>query len=694
MTNDFWIEDWDFEEGHWRHWATIADQDSHIWGRLVERVLAQPESYWLNAKSARALQVATTGSTRAVTNEQLLPTWILRLRELPCLPDTRGFLHKPEELLLRTPETEPFMDVEPFVHGRLDHEKVRPLLILLGARETPTGPDRLLDCLRTLAMAERPPVQEVEKWYRRLDQMMDTCSTEDLTNIKRAFHEDKIVLTEGAVWTSAPGVFLCSDEEDVPGAEVVRASVRDLALWRKLGIAERPTVELAIQWLQQLQSGETLSQSDFRRVRALLPRHAARIWYECGHWLNLSGEWVLVKNLSYALTMQALVPWSHLHESVKQKTADLQRLSAEITEAPPFSGLRHLASHIEERFHRNPSFTERPARRPWLNQLGVELGRIDLDDKAETGHVRAHAAELADTSWQITAGLEVIPYIDGVPAGTPRRTEVIWLDRVLYVEDRPLAKLARAVSQELGRAFRRQDVAEAIKFCFDRLPEFVTEYMEENFKLIPRETAADRGDQAAAPTSVASTPDAAATGPSPQENTSDDEEICTETSESATQTASHDGDTGTEVTAENETETHNGEAITKTKPHPAKPEKLNIIERFARIQGFRKDGDDRFFHPDGSWIAKPTATRFWERRTASGELVRYYWPRDLCLQREPLQIDADVWGLIDKFPDTHALIVSGEDDDPIEITGAGLRAMLDCGKLKFFPASYRLVYAE
>jgi len=585
------------------------------------------------------------------------------------------------------------MDVEPFVHGRLDHEKVRPLLILLGARETPTGPDRLLDCLRTLAMAERPPVQEVEKWYRRLDQIMDTCSTEDLTNIKKAFHEDKIVLTEGAVWTSALGVFLCSDEEDVPGAEVVRASVRDLALWRKLGIAERPTLELAIQWLRQLPSGETLSQNESRRVRALLPRHAARIWYECGHWLNLSGEWVPAKNLSYALTMQALVPWSHLHEGVKQKTANLQRLSVEITEAPPFSGLRHLASHIEERFHRNPSFTERPARRPWLNQLAVELGRIDLDDKAETGHVRARAAELADTLWQITTGLEVIPYIDGVPAGTPRRTEVIWLDKVLYVEDRPLAKLARTVSQELGRAFRRQDVAEAIKFCFDRLPEFVTEYMEENFTLIPRETAPDCDDQAPAPTSVPSTPNAAALEPSPDESTSGDDEISMEAGESSAQT-DRGSDTELEEPAENESSASDDHAGTNRERLPAKPGKLSIMERFARVHGFRKDGDGRFFHSDGSWIDKPTATRFWERRTASGELVRYYWPRDLCLEREPLQIDADVWGLIDKFPDTHALILSGEYDDLTEITGVDLRAMLDGGKLKFFPASYRLVYVE
>ena len=63
-TNSFLVEDWDFEESHWLHWATIAEQDGNLWSRIVERILAQPETFWSNAKSARALQVATTGSTR------------------------------------------------------------------------------------------------------------------------------------------------------------------------------------------------------------------------------------------------------------------------------------------------------------------------------------------------------------------------------------------------------------------------------------------------------------------------------------------------------------------------------------------------------------------------------------------------------------------------------------------------------
>jgi hypothetical protein len=44
-------------------------------------------------------------------------------------------------------------------------------------------------------------------------------------------------------------------------------------------------------------------------------------------------------------------------------------------------------------------------------------------------------------------------------------------------------------------------------------------------------------------------------------------------------------------------------ASTKDRPAP-KPPRPSIIERFAQSQGFRKDGEDRFFHADGSWIGK------------------------------------------------------------------------------------------
>jgi len=130
----------------------------------------------------------------------------------------------------------------------------------------------------------------------------------------------------------------------------------------------------------------------------------------------------------------------------------------------------------------------------------------------------------------------------------------------------------------------------------------------------------------------------------------------------------------------------------KVQPQP-KPTKPRIIERFAQSMGFRKDGDDRFFRADGRWIAKTIGDRFpWEMRTAAGEIVRYFWPKDHCLEQEPLQLEADIWGLIDSSPELYALVLSNPQGDPVEVQGVALRAMRAGGKITLYPATYRLVY--
>lgn len=682
VTSQFHLDDWDFEESHWNHWNALSKEDPRIWGRICERVLAQPESYWSKAKSARVSQAATTGRTQAIVGD-LPPAWILRLREVPCLPDTRGFYHRPVDLLLRTPETEPFMDVEPFVDARLDREKSRALLALLGVRDTPTGPDLLLDRLRALARASQPPIAEVEKWYRRLDQLMETSSTSELSDIKDAFLKEKIVLTESGIWTTVGGVFLSTDEAEVPGAEVIRASVRHLALWRRLEVAERPTMELTIDWLKRLPSGEVLSQSDVRRVRAVLARDAVQIWQECGHWLNLAGEWAPTTSLAYSLSMQSLVRYSHLHEWVKQKTADLQLLPVEIVGMVPFSLLSPLATQIDEQFHKSPSLFQGQTRPAWLRQLGEDLERLEDDGQSQTEETRLLAASLAATVWQTVPGLELIPYIGGVPAGTPRRAEALWQERVLYVEDRPIAKVARAVCQELSRAFPgRQAIADAIKFCFERSPEVVSEYMDENFKLAPREPRGAKIPPVDAEGPIASQPES---GPQVQPPS------WVPPAENHNGAAANDQFGEAEHPREDEPGFTNGTTLPPRERHVSKPMKPSMIERFALGIGFQKDGSDRFFHDDGSWIEKPSNSPFWERHAAGGSVLRYYWAKDHCLEHEPLQIDAEVWGLIDRFPETYAFVLADPQARPIELIGSRLRSMKEDGTVKLYPASYRVV---
>lgn len=697
-SDQFRIDDWDFEESHWRHWTVTLEEDKNLWGILVDRIINQPERYWSKAMSARIIQVARNGYTQAITYDPLLPAWIMKFRDLPCLPDTRGFYHKPADLLRRTPETESLLDVEPFVHGRLDTEATRPLLKLLGVRDTPTGPDRLLDCLRALAKSDNPPSYEVEKWYRRLDQMIETCTTTDFEKIKKAFSEERIILIESGGWAKTSGVFLSSDEEDVPGAAVVRASSGDLSLWRKIGIAPHPTADLAIQWLKELIPGKTLPQDEIRRVRALLPRHAGRIWTECGHWLNLAGEWVPTATISFALTMQTLVPWSHLHEWVKKQTADFQRLPIEITEVSPFCDVPLLASRIKDRFQHSLVSPARPDRQPWLTLTGEELCRIDLDDEFETARIRRLAGELAVTGWQVTPGMEIVPYIDGTPAGTSRHAEVVWLNKMLYVDDLPNAKLARLVPDRLGKIFGKADITAALNYCFKRSSEEITEYFKENFKLIPREHLTQlNGEVISSPGEMAATD----TGTTIPQRPSDDvatghgtvikgDEVGALPVVEVEGEDAHqkDGDVNA-----GEPEGMDG-TPQKVYPHP-KPTKPRIIDRFAQFMGFRKDGEDRFFHEDGRWIAKTAGSSFpWVTRTAAGEVIRYLWPKDHCLEQEPLQIEADIWGLIDKYPDIYALVLSSPQGDPVEVQGAFLRAMCDNGKITLYPATYRLVYRD
>jgi hypothetical protein len=695
VTNSFVLEDWDFQHGYWEHWETLSKADPRIWAKVAAKVLDQRDTYWSRASSARLLQVATTGTKRSVTSEPLLADWLLKLRGKPCLPDTRDAIHIPADLLRRTPETESLLDVEPFVHGLLDRETTRPLLDFLGVRSTPSGPERLLDRLRALAKSEKAPAHEVEKWYRRLDQMLDGCSTSDAQNIRNAFKAEKLILAQDGTWATSSGVFLAGDEEDVPGAAVIRASVLDLSLWRRVGVADRPSAELALNWLGTLTSGKALSADDARRVRSLLVRYPAHVWEECGHWVNLLGEWAPTDKLAYALSMQTLFRWSHLHDWVKGKTADLQRLPAEIVQAPPFSLLPALSDLVDERFNKPSSLAGLEDRRAWLTAFGTQLGRIELADPAETERVRALAEAIAATSWVAASKLEVIPYLDGVPVGTARLTEILWLDRKLFVSPLSKAKLAKRVPEEIGKSLNA-DIRAALAYAFERSPEDIKAYLEENFMLGPEQLVAAPAAKAPAQSVGGSAEEEADVGDILRR---DDGEVSRTEGDAEPQ--------GLDLSEEEEAPTQPGPEARSEGPDPGliylevtaerrpapKPPRPNVMVRFALGLGYKADGEDRYFHPDGSWIGRTNGAKFpWGRHSANGDILRHYYPKEHCLEREPLQIEADVWGLLDQKPDTYSFILVNLEGEPVEMTGAHLRALREGGEMTIHPATYRLVY--
>ena len=672
--DNFTITDWDFDSIHWEHWESLAKDDGDLWATLMTRLLKQPQSYWSGAMSARASQSGTTYSHQ-VTQEPLLPDWILRFRDLPCLLDTWGRPREPAELLRRTPETEPLLGTEaPFVKVDLDTEATRPLLNLLGVRNRPTGPQPLLERLRALAGANPPLVPEVRKWCHSLDQLFDKCSTEDVQEIKSAFASNRMILTGQDEWASTDEVFLNTDGDGVPGAVLIHPSLRELSLWRKIGVPERPTADMEIEWLKALPSNEKLNATQTRRIRRVMPVYPGRIWTEAGHWLNLEGNWVPVGSLIYSLTMQSLSSWSHLFPGVKGKSADFQLLSSETCQSHPFSALPTLVDAIEERFQGQAGLPK-PQERPWLIALGSGLQRIILDDPNQMERVRGLAYRLSQTRWQVARGLKSQPYIDGTPVGTPRPIEVLWRADLLYVQEGSAAKMARLVPQEIAKAFNLQVITEAIKLCYERSPDFVHEYLEDNFDLaLPIDV--DELDRSSTLEVQLDTGGAQGVVVDLPRDGRPPEEVRPE--ETAPQTDEDNGD---------------DEPPVPRPQRPARPPRQSLIERFAQALGFAVNGTGKFAHTDGMSLERTSEKAFpWELKSAQGDILQYYWPKEHCIQQEPLQLDADIWELCQQVPELYSLVLVDVNGAPSQIRGSQLVKMRKQDRLVLYPATYKLEY--
>ena len=69
-----------------------------------------------------------------------------------------------------------------------------------------------------------------------------------------------------------------------------------------------------------------------------------------------------------------------------------------------------------------------------------------------------------------------------------------------------------------------------------------------------------------------------------------------------------------------------------------------------------------------------------------------YLPREHCLEREALQLDSEVWAMLDQHPQTYALMLESLSGQPAVLSGTHLRELRDDGKITLYPATYRLVF--
>lgn len=741
----FRLFDADFPPALVRHWEHLAAAGRPAWGRVLEGVLTAAAGLWQEAVEAKLYRYHNSSTRRPLTTRPIPTAWVYRFRSLRCLPDTYGTDREPTELYLRTPETEPLLGVEPFVKSELDTEATKPLLRLLGVRDTPAGADKLV--ARVRAWSRMPAagghLHEVVRWYEALDRVLARSDTAVVDGIRATFRAEPLVLAHTGDWARSAEVFQAADEDALPDTPTVHPAVRGLTLWTRLGVEDRPTADHVLDWLRGLPAGGRLDGPTAARVRAALRRYPAVAWTRCGCWLTLAGAWTPTAGIKYRVSMQELARWKDLFPAVRAATADLRGLPADALQTPPFDGLEDLTAVIEFRPAGDPPAVGGAEGKPWLAALAAGLRRVRLGEDAQTAAVRRAATRLARTAWLPATELLVQPWIGGEAVGDPSAATALWFRETLYVNG-SRARWFDPVADAVARGFPDAGpVRQVVRDCVDRDPVFVAEYVAATFDLNPEEPLPE---PASAPESIpvgrvttrvwvdAPNPPAGDSRPAaePGGDTGSAGAVSEPRDQGLTPTAGSDTAPVQEVAAGQDAcraedarpnpgtvrtlpewtgSSYAGEeypagrtpggssgATSKPKPYtpakpatPSKPTGPTLFERFAAALGFGGCEDEKEFrHPDGSRLLKAAKPFGWELSGPDGLVVRSYAVVEECLLTDGAEVPAEVWNFVNLAPERMTVLGPAPDGSPAEWAGADLVRLKAEGRLKVYPRAYLL----
>jgi hypothetical protein len=526
-----------------------------------------------------------------------------------------------------------------------------------------------LEIIRTLAASvNSPPPEQVEKWYRRLDQWAQTAPPAEIAKVREVFLAERLILTNEGSWAESGEVYASISDDDIPDVATIRPSVQELTLWRRLGVADRPAIDLVIQWLNELPSGHKLADDRLQRVVAITSRYPHKIWNDCGHWPNLVGEWLRIENFRFSETRSSESDYHHLFETVLKKTANFSRLPVEALVSEPFSKLTPLLTGLEERI--DPSIT--PAKdvknSTWLATFGQCVSRIKDRDPGIEERIRNLGFRLAKTAWITASSLRVIPFLGGTQAGTPKSVEATWHEELLVTLALPTPRLARLVPDLLGKTFGRPDISSAASYCFGRPSAEIDDYFRENFKLSDVTETLTEDLQHPLPPSDKII--------SPPDNIVDRVKGGQDNSPRA--------EDGSSVL---------GKLQTEKRSSPEASTKIPLIERYALAHGFRKVSKILYRDQKGRSITlMPHSDSIWMFEGGDGTDQMHYWVADEYFDdANTLIVPSEIWTQVTERPSAFAFILSHQDGSPNFIPGTDIAARWEHRKIVAYDATYRLV---
>jgi hypothetical protein len=475
------LDDYDWELELRRHWGELASKDEEVWSRLVEAFgnsFGPDITKCIEARGARLY-----GAVPRDFQGGIPAIWLHRLRNQRCLIEERtGLPEVPALLLRRTPQTEPLLQIERFVHRSVDGYEMVPLLDALGVRKEPQNAHAVLERLRALAKSNEPPLTRLLDLYRAVDSIASACDHEKQAEIRSVFAEQALIFSQDGQWRRSNEIFQANDE-GFDGLATIHPELRGLRLWEIVHVPRFASVEVLLGWLEGLVPFEQLSDRDRKQAQAVLAQWPADISTRFDSWLSCQGQWMPLDELKFYTTDVAAT--TGLFKQFKSAIADFSFLTPQVA-----SDLAQGRPRIGEivSFEIAASQSRNQAQPMWLRTIAISVARIrGVAGRSadELERERSSARMLHESSWIEAADIVVTPMIEGVQAGPDARKRSLWTDEaVIYVCGRP-AQFHKELVDALLSRFSVREIRDAVRDCIGRDEAWAEERFASQFDLGP-----------------------------------------------------------------------------------------------------------------------------------------------------------------------------------------------------------------
>jgi hypothetical protein len=715
---------------------------------LARYILESSLIEWFSNPFIEIYQTNTNGVRESlVEGHEIAASWLRLFRGTACIPDTRGHLCKPSELLRRSEETEPLIGVERFLEKRFDHRDNEFILSCLGVSSALPGPKLLLSLLGALSAIELPPRDEVVKLYEQLDKLYLLSKSEEQNEILSSFHSSKLLLTEQGIWSNPANVFISGDGLEESGILTILRSVSHLSLWHHLGLRERPDAEAAIEIIGAIPLDSELESELCDLAKILMRRFTADIIDHCKVWISLSKQLKRIDALTYGLSGDEINP-DLLFDDILHGCADLRFIDGysleTVLQKTLICDLRTAVSYeLEDGSIPISEESEKPR---WLQIYGMCLSQLNQFSSENTVFLRDAGMMLSRANVCYRNNLILFPVANGKPIGRSVVKEGALISGTIYAMRLPSSRLASIMPGIIGDFLQSPKLQAAAAYCFERSDDLIADYFRVNYGL---------NDQSVAELTSHS-PIESANGQSQEDRISrptinGDPELIDTFSSCATESAagvnssepfapqssSRENDYETSAFPEQESTDRSFDRLLHAASFeeidqpaqlsPADPvssqsgistcsaedselvpipeiestpvfpnespnsTQYEIVMEYAEQLGLEEVGEGVFRGSDQTIMRRQRGELFpWVLEAPTGLEIRRFLVRSAPIVASPLELDAVAFGLLERLPNSHSILIPDTSGETVEITGFQLQAMIADGKLKVFPSSYRL----